>query len=297
MPKIVFHIGSPKTGTTSIQNFLRLNSDKFFPNATYPNIGRDHAGNLVGFRRSLLRGASEKDLAVREEFRKLFQTCLKSNTDIIISNEQLWTANPKRILDVYPILKKYDIYILVFLREQSSMIVSHYKEKIRAGNFLPSIEEFFVTYNFHYNYFKILNNWRDSLSTECVHTLIYEIEHNNLINSFISEVNLILCGEKLNTNEFTISEGKLNVGISDTLAIILSTINASGHTNDIKNCMRSFLLASSFDFDNSSYEKDMLKLASDNLINCIRDFYKQSNESLKVDYLKRNYDLFDVDLW
>ena len=148
---IYLHIGTEKTGTTYIQNFLRQNHDKllkqgyFFP--TSPGM-ENHIrltayaqdDNTIDDLRFSLNVTRPKEVAAfRNNFKKqlLAETDQNRASNIIFSNEHcssrlLTIAEISRLKDLLDLIDK-NIKIVVYLRRQDQFLLSTYSTLIKSG--------------------------------------------------------------------------------------------------------------------------------------------------------------------
>jgi len=136
MKKIYFHIGPPKTGTTSIQHSLFINRDLLLKHGIYlPETGL--LQNINGL-------AKQENLALelsgRKEYRKKYGTWkdLLSELDhttaskIIISSEDFSLFTEDAIQQVKEFLQDFDTYILFYARRQDHMFQSQWAQEIKS---------------------------------------------------------------------------------------------------------------------------------------------------------------------
>jgi hypothetical protein len=128
MPKAILHVGTMKTGTTSIQAALADNKD----------VLADHGYNYLGppmRHSSMLEPALE---AIPDPTRNL-----------IISDEGMWHFNNSRRSDTVKLAKilgaAYDVTVLIYLRRPDSFLNSWFQQGLKSGtgtltmtNFLAS---------------------------------------------------------------------------------------------------------------------------------------------------------------
>ncbi len=160
MPGTLFvHIGSPKTGSTALQNFL-FEKRSELANAELLQPVRDlHPGKgQEGLRASLFRKESDDTLEWRRYYQDFFGA-LRSGKMGFVGTEMLWTVNPERLSEVYPELQNLEIVTLAVVRRQSEMLPTHYKQYIMSGG-TDDFSSFFANRAEYYNYTKLLSNWR-----------------------------------------------------------------------------------------------------------------------------------------
>lgn len=169
---IILHVGAPKTGSTAIQDFLHTaRSDLEAAGLVVPDIGWAKGRGHFGVRQSMNKnsdGVPEME-AVREDLKRSF---IGEDRAILISTETLWTVPPQAMLRVYPELKQ--AHVVLYLREQSTMIASHFSQKIKGGINIPSLSEYIDQNKHQYDFDGILKEWQSAVGRSNVHPFIYE---------------------------------------------------------------------------------------------------------------------------
>lgn len=144
--KIVFHIGTNKTGTSSIQGFLHKNPEYLRSEGwVYPLTGRDggpHHAPLAHTPAPLLPQAVSD---IQQE---------AQDHSVIISSEYLHTIDPQVFLHAF---RGHDIQTVVFLRDHVSYLSSWYREGVKSNNRTYSFWDFITTVRGPYS--KWLSLW------------------------------------------------------------------------------------------------------------------------------------------
>jgi hypothetical protein len=230
LEKLYVHIGTHKTGSTSIQSFLRQHSDQFandgilIPEAgTLDNTSGHHniVYDLIGD--DLL----QKD---RGNLRTLIEELRMSTCDsAIISSENFeWLLYNGKSLDHFNRAVTDNgyrpIYIFLF-RERSIYMDSLYAELLKHGlkdsfsSFQQFIRdegyfEFKKRWHFEFNYIRFVERWKEITSAR-VDVISYDFASKNgqLLPTFLSHVNasphikeLSLHAPRLNTRPETCEE-------------------------------------------------------------------------------------------
>ena len=120
-PRIVFHIGPIKTGSTSIQDFLER-EDKINPYIEYKRINPDHFFNLSNKSHS---GEAKR------YFKHLFSTKTQYEPGkICIFSHECMYQRPENISRLVKIAGELsdDLYVVGYLRQQSKHYRSHYSQ-------------------------------------------------------------------------------------------------------------------------------------------------------------------------
>lgn len=158
---IYIHIGSPKTGTTSIQQFLTVNSKILLKEGlSYPLTGRQYTrddmlssqgklNNGLVSNNSKNRLSSDKKKSIIcvngsmlanygydedriEETIKNFSN--SKNTSLVLSDEVLFIENKNNICDksyAWDLLSKFEVKIIVYLRKSAEYLCSLWQEELK----------------------------------------------------------------------------------------------------------------------------------------------------------------------
>lgn len=218
MKKALIHIGSGKTGTSSIQSALAKISSSNEISFSYPLIhGNGHQSIEVLFKdyKRISRGLKTKfeRSGGYEEFKDSFDRCLggyAKKSDLLLSSEFMFNFKLEEIVRLKSYLedKGFDTFkILVYLRSPSSYYMSYVQQKIKAAYNIPS------PFVFKLGYSKAIGNWHKVFGenvcvkefdrTQMVKGNVLE-DFSVIVNDFFGE-NILL--EANASNESVSSEG------------------------------------------------------------------------------------------
>lgn len=211
--KAIVHIGTEKTGTTSIQKFLFQNRKKlrnggfhflqsagstnnralpayFIAEHLYDDFYRDE-GILT----------LEAKTAFRKQFLKNFEheigSLPRTVRTVVISSEhfhsRIRTAN--QMEQVHQFLTTYfdDIRIICYLRDQASTCASYYSTALKSGN-RATFMEFYkrcTPENYYYNYNQVLSNWANYFGSEALDVSVFSKKsflNNSLLDDFTAKL-------------------------------------------------------------------------------------------------------------
>ncbi len=151
MSTIYLHIGPPKTGTTTIQNFLGNNRAALEAhNICFPDLGHKYRGmNCFRNGHFLVKWTPYEGQEIshfEEGFDKL-QALAERFGSIILSDEGLWKDGAHMEgfwTKLSEELKKrqMDLRVIVYLRRQDLWIQSFYAQKIKAGRTSLNFEDY-----------------------------------------------------------------------------------------------------------------------------------------------------------
>jgi hypothetical protein len=237
-PNLILHIGTEKTGTSSIQTFLDLNRNELTKNNIHfvscagntnnrklPAAMLDdaHAMHDDFFLLNCL-DTKEKILDFKEsffsDFEKEIEGLNSSVHTVIISSEHFHSRinNDHLISKLKTFLQKYfdRITIICYLREQSQVCESWYSTALKNGHcsYLSQFAQECHPDNNYYNYFENLKHWGHVFGLDSMIVRLFEKKefHNeDLLDDFVYLIDKELVG-KLNKGIKKENESLTSVG-------------------------------------------------------------------------------------
>ena len=240
MKKLYLHIGTEKTGTTSIQSFLDKNRGVLSDNGFHllacggkknqraiPSycMADDHYDDY--FLEHQIDNIEKKQKfrkKIYEDFNEEMNSLDGSVHSVIISSEHFHSRlkSNAEVERFKQLISDYfsEIEIICYLREQCSLVSSSYSTAILAG----SNKDFtsFLRYcspdNSYYNYDFLLKRWSDVFSPECLNVRILskgELYNNSLIDDFCMAINerlLSFTDKQINVENQSLSSLGLRIG-------------------------------------------------------------------------------------
>lgn len=197
MKTLYIHIGTPKTGTTSIQNFCGLNREKLKEQGVlYPIMNYHYERKSVNRNGYFLTGTiKENGTRNKEKEKQVFDgelqyivDCFKDYDTILISDESIWWATSTRRKGLWKDLKKhseqhnYQIKVIVYLRRQDQFMMSRYNQKLKT-DFIAStqsFDEYFADMN---GRFKCVMDYRERIDN-----IAKSISKENVIVKDLTEI-------------------------------------------------------------------------------------------------------------
>ena len=144
MKRIFLHIGTPKTGTTSIQWSLRQSGPQLSAQGyLYPSTGLSSNSHEYAHH-PLARAAKGKLPAL---WRSLLSE-LRSSTceSAIISSEEMAVLDATSIAFIRDILGDFEIFLVVYIREQLDYIEAMYNQNIKTAKDTRTREQFLTDF-------------------------------------------------------------------------------------------------------------------------------------------------------
>jgi len=245
MKKLFLHIGTEKTGTTSIQHFLHKNKKALFDNGYHLlECGGEKNHRAIpsccmlddDFDDFFLdRGIDsvEKKQQFRRKLHKSFNEEMKGLSDsvhsVIITSEHFHSRlKSTEAIERFKLLVAgyfSEIKVICYIREQSTLASSLYSTGVISGSNIAfsSFLEKCVPTNRYYNYHALLTRWSDVFSPEQLDVRIFsrnELYNDDLLDDFCVAINENLL---MFTDKDLIKE---NESMSNTGVMIGRAINA-----------------------------------------------------------------------
>jgi hypothetical protein len=231
--KAIVHIGTEKTGTTSIQKYLFQNRKKlrtagfhFLQSAGSTN-NRALPAYFVAEDRfdDFYRDEGITTLEAKAEFRKQFLEKFeneigalpKSVHTVVISSEHFHSRlrSTQELDKVHEFFTSYfdEIKIICYLRDQVSTCASFYSTGLKSGN-PATFTEFFqrcTPENYYFNYYDVLSNWERCFGFDSLDVSLFSRKsflNNSLLDDFTAKLDPALIG--VLNNEIAIENESLN---------------------------------------------------------------------------------------
>jgi hypothetical protein len=231
MMKIILHIGSEKTGSTSIQSFLYSSRNILIENNVYystVNSSENHKFLVnyinAGPDNSLIRSNIKEQLYLDFECAKKFE-CNK----FILSSELICTyANTfSKIKDLQLLISEFSefVEVICYLRPQIDFHLSRIQTSIKGGIY-KSISDFWSELNpnnYYYNYSEQFKVWSSVFGKEAVNFRSYL--DKDVVDDFLRLIEV----DCFNVNKIPVK----NRGIDVDLLSILNSVNHANNSASI----------------------------------------------------------------
>lgn len=142
MSKLILHVGTHKTGTTTTQDTLALNRDLLEQNGLiYPEIGTASGQHALVTDWIKLPKQYHINVSAEDAWRALGREHGKSDRTVLISTEELSRGNPNMRVDM-AVLRELcsvfdDVKIICLLRNQAAFIQSIYLQVVKNAPNIP----------------------------------------------------------------------------------------------------------------------------------------------------------------
>lgn len=306
MKTLHVHIGTPKTGTTALQNFCGENGEALSRRGyCYPRLPFEYPGipkvrnahfmiaNLFDENGERQEGDEERRfLEGMWEIRRLF-----SKFDhVILSDEDIWKCMDSNRKNLWERLKDeadqagYRIHVVVYLRRQDDLLSSIYNQRIknrRADLYESSFEEFSekIDLNIRLRYYEKLKRIADVIGKENLTARRYESRSGEAIYSdFLDAVGIA------ERNDFSISQADRNPGLYGNTQEIKRVLNGLPGMEDRK--AHDFIMEMLLGFSNVSKQAYPCQMFSKEEAQEFLKTYEEGNRRVAQEFLNEP-ELFD----
>lgn len=313
MKTLYLHIGSPKTGTSSIQAFCWKNQEAFkkkgycFPDMPFRYKHKYHIRNGLFFTSKYFGEDGKRDIQVEqnnlEEGMRILEDTFLEYDNVILSDEGIWNGfflrkGTRKKADI--LLESaercgYQIKVIVYLRGQADYLMSWYNQLIKhsVSERLSRLswEEYFENYKTYIalDYLKYLRQLERCFGKENI--IVRRFDRKFFVNGSLIEDFLDTVGLQKD-EEFIDDEGvtKRNSGLSLNACAFKRIVNQiDGIEIDEKRKFEYLLLEASSDFKSSvDYS-----LMSEEEVTEFMEKFQKGNQKIAEEYFGDGLPLFE----
>jgi hypothetical protein len=272
---IYIHIGTHKTGTSAIQDFLSLNK-KVLKKKGYLFPQRSRRAYYTAIDNSYVVSKAN-----HRSFRKLGELCRKQQKHVLLSSETFSLLD--NISDIRMLLADCDVRIICYLRRQDDVIQSMYNQSIKEGGFYQDIT---VYQPYNLDYYEMLEKWASVFGKESIIVRLYDKQQ--FVNHSLIEDFLDILGLKL-TDEFRTLQNNPNPRLSPVVMEYMRHVNCLLDDKAVAKKFKGAVLGFSAErfADATSPIFFHHALLSDEQIQAIMKTYRYSNSRVAREYLRR----------
>lgn len=192
MPHVLLHIGTHKTGSTSIQRLLVRNRRVLETQGVhYARAGRRRRadGRLAESHYQLGHGLTHGNEAPWHALRAEIEGSRARL--VVISAENLSNMGPRGLVGrAAGHLEGIDVSVVVYLRDQRAYATSGYREVVSTGSYDGSFHDYNRDRMWRYDYAAKVGAWVDAFGVDAVHVYAYEevCAQSGLLEHFVSHL-------------------------------------------------------------------------------------------------------------
>ena len=302
--KVLLHIGTEKTGTTTIQQFLSQNRQNLLADGyLYPSSPGEinHTKlaifslkntNIQNIHWQLGLTTPEQVSNFQSQFKQDLAHELSLNHDktVILSNEHC-SSRLTRIEDIEQLkmlLKEHfnEIEIIIYLRRQDKFLVSSYSTAIRSGRTKSFSFPNQKTLKNRYDYWNILQKWESVFGKNTIIVKVFErnqMIENDLLKDFLKTCKINLDNKYKLTKSYNES---LDIYSLEYIRIInnyFSWVDPSRNIDSKRRKIVQLISDYSIKYYNNNDSLISQKFAEDFMSN-----FEQSNQQIAAYFLNRS---------
>ncbi|HEY9768111.1 MAG TPA: hypothetical protein V6C71_06320 [Coleofasciculaceae cyanobacterium] len=198
MKTAYIHIGTHKTGSTSIQFFLFKNRKKLIDRGFLYPLSRIPRKKLFGQHHLAAAFLEKLKLNTYNPHAGGWeQVIIEANSfqerNLIISSENfcLPRFDLEQIYKLKEYLSQYAVKIVIYLRKQDDYLIFPYCQFIRSDKYFDSFKQFIIERKLLINYYQIFKPWQKVFAIKNIIVKVFEPEQfkSNLIDDFLDTIN------------------------------------------------------------------------------------------------------------
>jgi len=281
--KFFLHIGFGKTGTTSIQDYLFNNKERYASVYCYPEVGLRGSGqhNLA----PLGKESFEAEDSIRYTKLVKFLSTTKKSPTTIISSEYFCFAKQGFIKDIHRFLQEFDVRIIFYVRNQIDLIQSAFLQWQREGwDYQGSLESYFKAHGHAFDFMSRIEPWADCFGADNIIARVYDkkVTGKDVCFDFLKLIGLEHCCSV----DFL---PRSNESLIPEFSSLITNMDESGIGPDERKELIRFLLEASVNFKKFSRSS----LVSSRMRRVIQEYYLDSNRYFAKSFL----DEFQADVF
>jgi DNA-binding transcriptional ArsR family regulator len=264
--KVIMHVGTPKTGTTSIQKFLISQTDTLNRNGVFAvKSGRMLYGNHL-----LLPLRHPPDPEVYDQLRR--ELAVDERDVAVISSEHLYYGKEASLASLAEITSNYDREIVLYVRPQNRIIEETFLEWVKTNDqqYRNGIEGLFAAHRRQFLYAEKIDMLKSVFAAARFHVRAFlpEIRRVNLVEEFANLINV--SGESTETQIFE------NPGLHPLLYPVVQELDR----NQLRTENRQKLIAELSALSRHLKKTRDVSLITEEIQSKIIEFYEESNARL-----------------
>lgn len=282
MAEIWLHIGTQKTGSTSVQHFGR-NHASFLAEQGVSFIGLGKRSSLNRLPKAMRQ---RKPDAVRQLGAWAEAGIAAATARHVVLSSEMFVSNGvdlDLLKEVVPSLTRMPLNIVIYLRRQDKWHESHYRQRVKTGRYGGSFVSFFEkTRDAYGDYDRILTAWQAAFPDATFHVRRFEknrLKDGDVVSDFMSLLGVLDLPDQEGAAQSNVSPGV-------ELLTVLKLMKKTGAFDVGK--MRQ-AIQSRCDVSGSR-----ARLMPNDYAREIVRYYEDSNEAVRRAFFPQDAQLFDL---
>lgn len=307
MKTLYIHIGTSKTGTTTIQTYCGINREQLkskgvlFPIMPYhyDRITKNRNGHFLyaNIYENGVRNKEKEEQVLKQELDYIVD-CFKDYDNVLLSEESIWWATATRRKGLWKYLQEhsqqnnYQVKIIVYLRRQDQFMMSRYNQilKTDTGGGTQRFYEYFKDMNGKY---KCVMNYRQRLDYMAKffpkeNIVVKRFDRSYFYNGDINADFLHILGVEIDDTFAELPKDE-NLGISVQSGELKRVLNRLGTMTFAENQK---LLQMLNECEELLPKREVSIMTTEHIEKFMKKFI-DDNESIAVDYIGDGKPMFD----
>lgn len=309
MKTLYIHIGTSKTGTTTIQTYCGINREQLkskgvlFPIMPYhyDRITENRNGHFLYamIYENGVRNKEKEEQVLKQELDYIVD-CFKDYDNVLLSEESIWWATATRRKGLWKYLQEhsqqnnYQVKIIVYLRRQDQFMMSRYNQilKTETGGGTQRFYEYFKDMNGKY---KCVMNYRQRLDYMAKffpkeNIVVKRFDRSYFYNGDLNADFLHILGVEIDDTFVELPKDE-NLGISVQSGELKRVLNRLGTMTFAENQK---LLQMLNECEALLPKREVSIMTTEHIEKFMKKFI-DDNESIAVDYIGDGKPMFDYD--
>lgn len=309
MKTLYIHIGTSKTGTTTIQTYCGINREQLKSKGVLFPIMPYHYDRITENRNGHFLYATiyengvrnkEKEKQVLKQELDYIVDCFKDYDNVLLSEESIWWATATRRKGLWKYLQEhsqqnnYQVKIIVYLRRQDQFMMSRYNQIIKTdtGGGTQRFYEYFKDMNGKY---KCVMNYRQRLDYMAKffpkeNIVVKRFDRSYFYNGDLNADFLHILGVEIDDTFAELPKDE-NLGISVQSGELKRVLNRLGTMTFAENQK---LLQMLNECEALLPKREVSIMTTEHIEKFMKKFI-DDNESIAVDYIGDGKPMFDYD--
>ena len=308
MKTLYLHIGTPKTGTTSIQAFMVQNQDELnrngycYPSMTFRNNSDDIYRNghfTFGYLFKKKERCYDTENQYRDAAYNKIQELFKTYDNVILSDEGIWHCGFREDCNVWERLQQemqthnFTTKVIVYLRRQDDFLQSWWSQKIRTQpdfsnkSWDDTLQNLSDVPLLELDYYKMITAISKYIGKENIIVRRFGrgyFDNDSLYTDFLNAVGL------QHTDAYTIEEEILNSGLTKNCVEIKRAIN---QIPGVTKKEHQFFLDILVEYSEKKGKDTRYTMYTEEEARTLYEKYRNSNQKVAKEYLGMEQDLFE----
>ncbi|HEV8690167.1 MAG TPA: hypothetical protein VGQ91_07725 [Ideonella sp.] len=191
MAHIYLHIGLNKTGTSSLQDFLRMNAPALGDEGVcYPQAGRDAAAHHPLSK--WLKSPKGIELGAGAPMVSALLEEIRDADKVVLSSEDFHTHGPKSIEHLARLFAGHEVSVVLYVREHVAYLASWYQQNVQATHLSCAFDSF--CYFTRKPLARIADQWVREFGRDRVMVGLYDRAHliqGDVVQDFAARIGLM----------------------------------------------------------------------------------------------------------